>query len=448
LPPIGLIAIYSYMKANGFDITFLDTQVGNWNEISLRRYLLKGNFDIIGISVFTTSAEASFYTARLVKDTLPKSVVVFGGVHATALPERTLEECQNCDFIILGEGELPFKRLIEKLEAGESYAGIKSLAYRDSNGKIIVNERDAGFLEPDTLPIGFFSDLDLSPYIPHITQYRRLPNYPLIIQRGCPYRCIFCDASTVHGKKIRTYSLDRVIMELRILKERHGARGIYFQDSTFTINKKFIYQLCEEMIRQKFNLAWACNTRANAVDKELLKIMKKAGCWQVVYGIESANQESLDLLKKGTTVEQNRNAISMAQESGIRVLASYIIGIPGEDEDMVQNTIDFANEMASEIALFYLPTPYPGTELYRICSDEGSIRKDVKWRDYISIDYNNPIYVNPKLGVEKMRYYYKKAFRSYYRNPRVYWANLKAIRSMDDIKKYWRALKIVIERFI
>lgn len=445
IPPMGLIAIYTYMKTYGFDITFLDTNVGKWDEETLRLKLAEDKYDIVGISVFTTTADASFTTAKIVRDVLPNCLIVFGGIHPTILPEQTLNECPECNLLILGEGERTFRLCVESIKSDRPFYDIPNIAFRNSEGKPIVNSRTKEFFNLDELPVGFYSDIDLKPYIPHVTQYKRLPNYPLIIQRGCPFRCIFCEASSVHGKKVRSYSCERVIRELKILIEKKGARGVYFQDSTFTVNKKFVISLCELMIKEQIDLAWSCTTRTDMLDRELMEAMKKSGCWQLLFGIESANQQSLDLLKKGTTVENNRNAIDIAKEFGVQVSASYILAIPGEDEEMVQNTIDFANEMATESALFYLPTPYPGAELYKICKAEGTLREDAQWEEYLSIDYDNPIYVNPKLGVEKMKYYYKKAYKSYYSNPRVYLANLKAFKSWDDLKRAFRAARIFVD---
>ncbi len=284
----------------------------------------------------------------------------------------------------------------------------------------------------------------MSRYSPHISQYKLLPNFPVVIQRGCPFNCAFCHARVVHGRKVRFRSVKKVIEELSLLKNKYGARGIYFQDSTFTMNKKYIMELCREMIKNKLNLVWACNTRVDCVDEELLKSMKKAGCWMIVYGVESGNQKSLDVLNKGITVAQIEEAIELTHKQRIVSLGSYILCIPGETFTDALNTINFARKMAHHMAVFYLPIPYPKTELEKICREDGGLRDDVKWTDYSSGDFSNPIYVNLKIGKEGMQELLNIAYRRYYTTPRVILNNFLSINCLADIKRYFRSVKSLI----
>ena len=172
--------------------------------------------------------------------------------------------------------------------------------------------------ELDDLPLGMFGDLDLARYVPHPTQYIRLPNYPVVMQRGCPYPCSFCEAHVALGKKLRLLSPERVIEELKILKYEKGARGIYFQDSTFTINRKYITEIFERMIKEGLNdLLWSCTTRTDRVDPDLLALMHEAGCRNILYGIESANESSLQVIKKGITAERQAEAVGWTHKAKI-----------------------------------------------------------------------------------------------------------------------------------
>jgi anaerobic magnesium-protoporphyrin IX monomethyl ester cyclase len=233
------------------------------------------------------------------------------------------------------------------------------------------------------------------------------------------------------------------------LKRKFNAASIYFLDSTFTINRKYVVELCERMIEEKLNMEWWCCSRTDRVDRELLTLMKKAGCDTISYGIESGNMESLKVLKKaGTcTPEQQMEAVLMTKEVNIKVLCSFILGVPGENKDMVENTIRYAKKMSPHTALFYLPTPYPGSELFEICMKDGGIRPDYKWEDLLSIDYENPVYINPLLGKDLMKYYYRKAFRDFYFSPRTIINNLKTIKDFHDVKKYFKATSALLGFF-
>jgi len=440
VPPIGLICVAAYLREIGHEVEIKDAQLEKMSEEILVGFLKSKNFEVIGIPAFTNSVAFSYITAEICKRVLPNCKIIFGGVHATIMPERTLQECKYVDFVVLGEGEYRMGELIKYIQGERGVEYIDGIGYR-KDGKIIVVPAFGVIEDLDSLPMPAYDLLDMSKYVPHPTQYKVLPNFPVIVQRGCPYNCAFCGAHSVHGRRARHRSVDNVIEELKLLKNKYNARGIYFQDSTFLIDKKYVIELFNRMIDERLNLVWACNTRVNTVDESILKLMKRAGCWMIVYGIESGNQKSLDLMRKGVTVEQNERAVRLTEKAGITACCSYILCLPGEDYKDAVNTVEFAFKLKSPIAMFYLPVPYPGTDLIKICSEMGGLRLDAKWEDYSSADFSNPVYINPLIGKEKMQEILNKAFRGYYKNPTVIFKNLLLIRSWTDIVKYWRAFR-------
>jgi radical SAM superfamily enzyme YgiQ (UPF0313 family) len=261
-----------------------------------------------------------------------------------------------------------------------------------------------------------------------------------VTQRGCPYRCTYCGAANIMGKALRRYSTDRVIEELKILRYDKGARGLYFQDSTFTVNRDYTMELMEKMIKANLGLLWSCNTRTDRIDPPLLAKMKEAGCRRVVIGIESANQASLDVIRKGVTVAQQTQAVKWVHEARLKLITSFILCLPGETEEMVYNTIQYAKQLKGQIALFYLPVPYPGTKLYEYCKQTGLVREDAAWSEYLSLDFDNPIYINPLIGKERMKYWYKRAFWEYYLSPGVWWKNITSISGMQDLVIAYKGL--------
>lgn len=444
LPPIGTISVYNWLRYRGYDVDFIDTQFGDITPEILTVCLREAAYDVVAMPVFTPTAEYVYETARVVRSALHDCKIVLGGIHVTSLPTVAFEQCPECDFVIRHEAEYTFDELLQELADGANdWSNIEGLCYRDREGKPKINRQRMFIGDLDSLPLGFYSNLDLTRYVPHATQYVRLPNYPMMTQRGCPYSCSYCEAATILGKKTRYFSTDRVIEEMKILVNEKGARGVYFQDSTFTIKKAWTMELMEKMIKENLGIRWVCNTRADRVDPELLEAMYKAGGRQIAMGIESANQQSLDVVQKGCTVEQQTQGVEWVREAGFRYVTSYIICLPGETEDMVKNTIDYAKKLRPNIAMFYLPVPFPGSKLYLTCKETGGLRRDVTWSDFIAIDFDNPVYVNPNFTIESMRYWYKRANIEFFLHWRTWMTNLTAIRNFDDITRLARGGRAV-----
>lgn len=459
VPPLGIMYIASYMELKGFSCDVLDCLVEKYKLSDLRDYLKKNKYDLIGITCMTNSALDAYETAKIAREVLPDSLVVMGGVHPTALPEQTVIEAQESDLIIVGEGEQTFVDLAICLEQGKDYHKVDGLAYwSKEEKKVKYTTPRTPIPDLDLLPFPAYHKVPMGKYIPHVTQYIDLPNYPILLQRGCPYQCTYCDHGAVLGRKIRSLSIERAIENVKFLINNFGSKGIYFLDSVFTVRRDFIMKLLKALQEQDFKISFACNARADQLDYELLKELKKAGCWMIQIGIESGNIKSLELIKKASyssafkpdpndpsgrpyLLNKYQQEIKNCQRLGIQVMASYILGLPGETEEDVENTISFAKKLATETALFFLPVPYPGSYLLEQAKEDGGLREDVTWKDYSCVDYSNPVYVNPKIGKEKMQELLSKAFNEYYKHPMVIWRNLKKITRPKDIMKYVKAFR-------
>lgn len=449
IPPIGLLSIASFLESKNYHVQIIDPLVANLYEKKLKTILKEENFDVIGIPAFTNTILDTYYTAKLCKKSLPHVKVVVGGVHASILPKRTITECASIDYLVVGEGEFTLGELLRHLKTGvPSLKNIKGLVFRNKNGRIILNKTRELIGDINILPPPAYHLLDMSKYIPHPTQYKVLPSYPVIAQRGCPFNCAFCSAHIVHGRKVRFKSVNNLIKEIEFLRSRYGAKGIHLQDSTFTINRSYVVEFCQELIKRKIKIVWDINTRVDCVDDKLLFLMKKAGLWMINFGLESGNQVSLDLLNKKITLLQIGRVIEMTRKHGIITFSTWILGLPGENEKMVRRTISFAKEIGTELILFFLPVPYPGAELVDICRDDGGFREKARWNDYSSVDFDNPVYVNPLLGKEKMQQLLRYAYLSYYLSPKILWRNLRAIKSLPDLERYWRGFRAFLYGWI
>ncbi|MDD5108761.1 MAG: radical SAM protein [Candidatus Omnitrophica bacterium] len=440
----GMACLATYIKERGYDVYFLDPNLKGMNQAEYKEFLEFNKFDVIGIGSTTLQIDYALECFKVIKSIFPRTITVLGGVHATLMPQETICASADIDYLILGEGEKPFYHLLEKLIKGDIAAikNISGVCYKSETNIIFNMPNEDDFLAPEEIPLPYFDIFSMREYVPQVTFAKAFPSYTVIASRGCPFQCAFCNASATVGKKVRLRQPESLLEEIRILKEKYGAKGIMFLDSTFTINKSWLTQFCRAYIQSGLNLPWAANSRVDTVDKDLLMLMKEAGCWNITFGIESANQKSLDLIDKGTTVQQNTSAIQMALRIGFNVYTSHIICLPGETEDDADNTIRYARSMGNHMAMFYLPVPFPKTKLNQICRDTGGLREGAAWRDYNAWDYSKPVYVSPILGKEKMFELYKKAYISFYSNPVVWYRNAKdMVLLKQNPYRFWLGLK-------
>lgn len=438
----GLASIAGVLRASGHDVHVFDPSLHSFTGEKLKEYLQMGRFNLIGISCYTPTVKEVYDTAALCKEALPDCKVIVGGVHPSLYPETTLQECPDIDYVCIGEGEYVVLDLVEFLSGNSStntgIGDIPGLAHR-GNGSVVINTKRDIINNISELPIPAYDLFELEKYQLQPTAYKALPTFTMVASRGCPYPCSFCHIHAVLGKKARFKNVDKVLEEIGFLIKRYGAKGITFQDGTFTINKKWVEEFCRTLMKEKMKIKWHCFTRVDNVNEDLLKLMKEAGCYGMSFGIESFNQKSLDLMKKNVTVQKNIDVLNMAIKLGFYVTASYMICYPGENETDVINTIETAKRVGTHIAHFFYPLPYPKTDMWEDCRKDGGLREDLEWKHYSMTYTEEPIYVNPLIGKERQKILQEYAVKSYYSQPKVIWRNIKSIDSFTDVKKYIRA---------
>lgn len=431
----GLASIAAYLRAHDYPVEVLDPQFLPGAD-ALRDHLMRGRYDVIGLSAYTPTLTDTVRTAELCRAALPGTKIVMGGPHCSYFP-KTLENCPAVDYVVCREGEETLLELVRHLESGGAEpTGIPGLSFR-RGPEVIVNP-PRPYLDVNSLPRPAYELFPLGKYRLQPTAYKRLPTVTTLVSRGCPYPCTFCHAHEVLGRKVRYRAVEAVMDELRFLCEQHGARGFMFQDSTFTFSRDWVNSFCEAILRSGMDFSWMCFTRVDRVDPDLLRLMRRAGCYGISFGIESANQKSLELLRKGVTVEQNRAAIRMALEAGLYVTATYMIALPGEDESDTMRTFHFAMGNPTHIAHFFWPIPYPKTHFFDQCMADGGIAADYTWESF-NIYAERPVYVNPRIGLERMKALQRTMIRRYYTNPRVLAMNLRSVSSWTDVRKYLQA---------
>ena len=259
----------------------------------------------------------------------------------------------------------------------------------------------------------------------------------------CTFDCVYCQVGQIDifkDKREVFVPTERIIEEINVLLNDYGAKDIIFRDDTFTVDREHIIELCNEIVRLGLNkrFEWSCMTRVNLVDRELLKIMKKAGCWSMHYGVESGNQRLLDLIDKGITLQQVRDAFKWTREAGIEIKAFFMLGLPTETKEESLKTIAFSKEIDPDWVQFTITVPYPGTRLYDITKKDKTL-KSLKWENYqtwAGWSDKELVYVPEGRNAEELKELQKYAMRSFYLRPRFILRQIKYLGSKDRIKAY------------
>ena len=431
----SLACLSAYLKAFGHSVTVIESTA--FSPEQFRSFVGSGNFGLVGIPSWTLSILKTYTTAKTIKEASPGSKVVIGGVHATVMPERTLRECPHADYVIVGEGEKALHGLADYLASpGADISKVPSLYYRGRNEQSIRHNPKSDFLCPEELPFPDYEGAGIDYfrcYIPHV---KRDPTYQLVVNRGCPFHCAFCNAFEVHGHKVRSKPVGAIIEELAYLRDRWGARGFYFQDSTFTFNKKWTYDFCEAY-GKRLGLPWSCYTRVDQIDNDLITAMKASGCWQIGFGFESANDRMLESMNKRTTVDQNLAALRLCKKHDISVIASFILGWPGENYESALATVRWAKKHAPNICIFYIPIPYPGTLLHKLAVENNWMKADTGWEMYDpagTLTSQMP-FSNPLIGPARMSRLLTQAYAMYYLSPKSLYHFARRIRSRSQFKE-------------
>ena len=368
----GLAYIAGYIRQfPEFEVKIIDCKFERLDFGETLERVLKFNPDVVGLGAFTNEIKPAAYLARLIKEKIPKTVIIAGGVHLTAIPERTLDEFPEFDIGVVGEGEITFYELCYALKYKKSLAEINGLVFRD-NGKNVLTPPRERVLDQDSIP---FPAWDLLP---------PADKYVVMSLRGCPFNCIFC--MNPNGRVARTRSIDSVIEELKLIADEYGPKEIMFGDELFSVDMDRTKVLLNEMIKHGLHkkLKWWVQTHVRFVDREMCDLMKKAGCVKMGLGIETGDEEKLKNTGKGTTMEMIVKARQAAKEANLFVETYFIIGQPHETLESMKKTIELAVNMNPNLPIFGIMSPYPGTEIARLAANGEAGYKLVttNWNEY------------------------------------------------------------------
>jgi len=429
IPPLGLMYIASVLEKHGFEVRIIDCYLGKSN-IDLYRILKKESPDIVGISTATPTFGNVIEIAEMIHKNFPDTFIVIGGYHVSAIPRQALSS-GYFDAGVIGEGEITFLELVKELQKKYSKLNkIKGLAIKKSN-KIIFTKPRPFIKNLDNIPFPARHLVpSLSRYKPTPASYKRLPVGILISSRGCASKCTFCDRA-VFGCTYRERSPSNVLDEVEEIIYKFGAKELKFFDDNFTLNKKRLFNICDEFKKRKIDIEWSCLTKANLVSREILMKMKKAGCWQVLFGLESGDSKILNSLNKGITLEQGERAVKLAKKVGLSVRADFLMGVPGENLNTMVRTLNFAKKINPSFAHFNKFTPYPGTEIYKRLVQEGYKIDFNKFHS--QLDHLHSIYSPKGMSKKQLGEVVSKSYKRFYLRPGYMFNRLFEIRDFESL---------------
>ncbi len=446
--PIGLAYLAAVLEKAGHSVKIFDFQLSYISHEKLKEELEKG-IDVVGISITTFTSGSGYKIASFVKEISPKTLVVMGGPHTTALGSEVLDECKNADFFVFGEGEITLVELLEAIDKNKPFGEVDGIGFWEGNKKVITKPRK--FIEDlDSLPIPAYHLFDVAKYRPVMGMFKKLPFANIMASRGCPFDCTFCN-KLVWGYKLRLRSPKNIVDEMVFLKERYNVKEIAFFDDTFTINRSRTIEICKDIKNRAKDIIWKCSARVDTVDKELLAIMKEAGCYSIGYGIESGNQEILNNICKKITLEQSKNAVKWAKEVGMEVRAYFMLNIPGDTIETTEQTIEFSRELDPDFVDFEIVHPYPNTVLWRMIENNPKyhIIKE-KWKNWEAHAGNDIIFIQDSLPVDYLKESYINANRGFYLRPTKILKILGRVSNIyrleAGVRAFWNILHAKVPR--
>lgn len=395
--------------------------------------------DYLVLNVASTTLESDLSVLPIAKKILPNLITIAKGAHFLTENTDILYKNRALDLIIVGEPEQTLKEILE----GKPYEKIKGLCYRDGqNFKLRAKY---------TGKRPFIKDLDKLPF-----PARHLVNNNLFIRpdnnkaqaiikvsRGCPHHCFFCLATPVSGAKVRMRSPENIIEELRECVDTYKITNFLFWSDVFNSDRDWTIDLCEKIIDSGLKITWSANTRADTVDLELATLMYEAGCRLVSIGVESGSQYILDKIGKKITIEEIIDTVRIFKAAKIKTYNYFVIGLPWDNEETIEETIEFAIRLDSDYVSFYTATPLPGTRFYKFACDNNLFNTNISWDNA----YYAPVINTMCLSKERVFELHKQAIKRFYLRPMFILRSILNIRSFVEVKNYFNfALRILTRK--
>lgn len=440
--PYGLLSVAAVARQAGYAAEILDAAIDSLGLPETANRILAAKPDYLGITTVTVSVDRTAELADLIKRRAPHLPIIVGGAHVSSVPEETLRRYPSFDLGVIGEAEVSVIALLRALDAGADLSGVNGIIFR-RNGGLVRTPRQAPIKDLDALPPPAW---DLVPdvirrYRPSAPSYLRLPSTTIVTSRGCVGNCLFCNSKAIHGY-LRCFSADYVLKLIRHLVKHYGLRDLSLYDDNFLFYPERVEAICRALLDKKIGLTWSCYSRVDQGNAELFRLMKRAGCWQVSYGVESGSQMILDFIRKHVTLEQIEATLTATKQAGLRTRGFFMIGHLRETRETIQQTLDFLLRLPLDDFHFTTFTPLPGTPAYEIADQYGTF--DKTWSK-MNLQY--PSFIPHGLTAQDLERYSKLAYRRFYFRPRVLLGYLgMLLRHPRNLLRLWNGLQALVTR--
>lgn len=437
--PLGLGYLASYLEQQGRRVELLveSPRVDFWRELADR--LASRTYLCVGISSMTSAFPMALRIAQAVRQCPRPVPVVLGGAHATGVGGQALRTHAEIDFLVLGEGEITLWELVRWLsdrprqnDAGPAH--ILGLAWRDDAGTIVINPPRPFHRELEDFPPPARHLVNLADFSLHAhTTGGRGHGATMLSSRGCPFGCLFCAAHLTDGRKYRVHSQDRILTELRDLRDRHGIRYVFFEDDVITVMRRRLLALCQALEAADLGMTFGCFSTVEHFDDEAAEAMARAGFRLVIFGMESGDPAVLARLgkSKGATLDAARDAIERCRRHGMRSYASFIVGFPFETPAQIDRTLAFGRALRPSMLTFNMLVPFPGTPLF---DQRRHTPEDPDgWSAFVT-SRTPPFDMNPGISAQHLRQRVDRAHLRYYLHPLTVWRMLREVRSWWEVR--------------
>lgn len=428
-PPLGIALLSAIWDEQGHSSQIIDAAA---LKLSITEIIgrINPSAHYIGLTATTPEISSAVMIARKAREKFPHIKIIMGGVHPTVFHEELVRD-NICNMVVRNEGEV----FIMELAKGTPLNLIPNLTWRDSQDKVIINPDSVKYVDLDDLPFPAYEKLPMHLYHSTMGAARQKPSIGMVTSRGCPGKCTFC-FSGMFGSQIRFVSPLRIIQHIELLQKEYGIREISFYDDTFTASKKNVAELCQLILGKQIKISWSCFARVDTVTPELLLLMKKAGCHQIMYGFETTDENILKNINKRTNLEQSQKAIAWTRAAKINIRGAFMLGNPGETESSLNKTIKFAKNAGIQFAVFNITTPYPGTAMYKEFLQKDSLLHQ-NWDLY---NLGEPVLKLDTVSDQVVKRYYYQSYRDFYLRPFFILRLLFNIRSFSEALMYIKAI--------
>jgi anaerobic magnesium-protoporphyrin IX monomethyl ester cyclase len=414
MPPQGILSIAAYLEKNQIAADIIDCFAHPSSDLKIPDYLREKRPGYIGMTCTSSTFLDSVRIVKMAKEIQPGIRSVFGGAHISALREKSLKDYPEIDFCVIGEGEQNLESLIKADGDSQALSQIPGLVYRDNGDINFTGFRKKG-IDLDSLPFPAYEKLQGYPhsYKLPIFNYPTTPNTTCNSSRGCPYSCSYCDRS-VFGRSFRFNSAEYLYEHMKYLKERFGIRHINFYDDQFTFNRKRVEDFCHKMLDNHLKMTFNCAVRAEHVDFELMKLMKRAGCWMMSLGIESGDPDLLAQHRQNSDLDMVAETIRNIKRAGIRTKGLLMMALPGESEESIRRSMDYVFSLPIDDFNLAKFTPFPGSPLYENIHEFGTFEED--WE---KMDCMNFLFVPNGMEKERLEELFVEFYKAHYMRPKV-----------------------------